>query len=85
MQRMRYQGTYGDRIFQSKIKFKFDKASKEIGMFSDDAVVNCSVYNLLPEKLGDPYFGVLCLPLKFELAMKDTFGMSVLNNVTQNR
>ena len=54
-------------------------------MFSDDAVVNCSVYNLLPEKLGDPYFGVLCLPLKFELAMKDTFGMSVLNNVTENR
>ena len=39
----------------SKMKFNFKRSEKEIGMCSDGAMVNRSVYNLLRDEFGEQY------------------------------
>ena len=53
----------------SKMKFNFKQSEKEIGMCSDGAMVNRSVYNLLHDEFGEQYLCILCLSHKFELSM----------------
>ena len=67
----------------SKMKFNFKQSEKEIGMCSDGAMVNRSVYNLLHDEFGEQYLCNLCLSHKFELSINDVFGLSVLSNNTE--
>ena len=67
----------------SKMNFNFECRDKEIGMCSDDALVNGAVYNLLVEEFGDHYLSIFCPSHKFELTINDTFGSSLLNNETE--
>ena len=67
----------------SKVNFKFECRDKEIGMCSDGALVNGAVYNLLVEEFGDHYLGIFCSSHKFEVAINDAFGSSLLNNYTE--
>ena len=67
----------------SKLKFNFKRFEKEIGMSSDGAMVNHSVYNLLRDEFGGQYLCILCLSHKFELSINDVFGLSVLSNNTE--
>ena len=67
----------------SKMNFNFEIRDKEIGMCSDGASVNGAVYNLLVEEFGDHYLGIFCPSHKFELAINDAFGSSLLNNETE--
>ena len=67
----------------SKMKFNFKQSEKEIGMCSDGAMVNHSVYNLLHDESGEQYLCILCLSHKFELSINDVFGLSVLSNNTE--
>ena len=64
----------------SKMKFNVKRSQKEIGMCSDGAVVNHSVYNLFSDEFGEQYLCILCLSHKFELSINDAFGSSVLSN-----
>ena len=68
----------------SKMNINFQRKDKEIGMCSDGASVNRAVYNLLVEEFGDHYLLMLCPSHKFELAINDAFGSSLLNNATEN-
>ena len=68
----------------SKMNFTFQRKDKEIGMCSDGASVNRAVYNLLVEEFGDDYLLMLCPSHKFELAINDAFGSSLLNNATED-
>lgn len=67
----------------SKMKCNFARKKKEIGMCSDGAAVNKAVYNLLEPEFGNHYLGMFCPSHKFELAINDAFGLSVLNNTTE--
>ena len=67
----------------SKMKFNFKWSEKEIGMCSDGAMVNCSVYNLLRDEFGEQYLCILCLSHIFELSINDAFDSSVLSNNTE--
>ena len=67
----------------SKMKFNFKWPEKEIGMCSDGAMVNCSVYNLLRDEFGEQYLCILCLSHIFELSINDAFDSSVLSNNTE--
>ena len=67
----------------SKMNFNFECRDKEMGMCSDGALVDSAVYNLLVEEFGDHYLGIFCPSHKFELAINDTFGSSLLNNETK--
>ena len=67
----------------SKMKFNFKRSEKEIGMCSDGAMVNRSVYNLLRDEFGEQYLCILCPSHKFELSINDAFGSSVLSNNTE--
>ena len=67
----------------SKMKFNFKQPEKEIGMCSDGAMVNRSVYRLLCDKFGEQYLCILCLSHKFEHSINDAFGSSVLSNNTE--
>ena len=67
----------------SKMKFNFKRSENEIGMCSDGAMVNHSVYNLLRDEFGEQYLSILCLSHKFELSINDAFGSSVLSNNTE--
>ena len=67
----------------SKMKFNFKWSGKEIGMCSDGAMVNCSVYNLLRDEFGEQYLCILCLSHIFELSINDAFDSSVLSNNTE--
>ena len=67
----------------SKMKFNFKWSEKEIGMCSDGAMVNCSVYNLLRDEFGEQYLCILCLSHLFELSINDAFDSSVLSNNTE--
>jgi predicted DNA binding CopG/RHH family protein len=67
----------------SKMNFNFERKDKEIGMCSDGASVNPAVYKPLVEEFGDHYLLMLCPSHKFELAINDAFGSSLLNNATE--
>ena len=67
----------------SKMKFNFKWSEKEIGMCSDGAMVNFSVYNLLQDEFGEQYLCILCPSHTFELSINDAFGSSVLSNNTE--
>ncbi len=67
----------------SKMNFNLERKDKEIGMCSDSAAVNRAIYNLLAEEFGDHYLLLLCPSHKFELAINDAFGSSLLNNKTE--
>lgn len=67
----------------SKMNFNFERKDKEIGICSDGASVNRAVYNLLAEEFGDHYLLMLCPSHKFQLAINDAFGSSLLNNRTE--
>ena len=60
------------------------RKDKEIGMCSDGASANRAVYNRLVEEFGDHYLLMLCPSHKFELAINDAFGSSLLNSATEN-
>ena len=58
----------------SKMKFNFKRSEKEIGMCSDGAMVNRSVYNLLRDEFGEQYLSILCPSHKFEFSINNAFG-----------
>ena len=68
----------------SKMEFLFQWKSKEIGMCSDGAAVNCAVYNLLHKEMGDHYLLMICPSHEFELAINDAFSKSLLNGGTES-
>ena len=66
----------------SKMKFNFKWSEKEIGMFSDGAMVNRLVHNLFRDEFGEQYLCVLCPSHKSELSI-NVFGSFVLSNNTE--
>ena len=67
----------------SKMKFNFDRRSKEIGMCSDAAAVNVKLHKLLKPDMGEHYLLTLCPGHKVELALGDAFKISILNTSTE--
>ena len=67
----------------SKMKFNFERKSKEIGMCTDAAAVNVKLYKLLKPDMGEHYLLTLCPAHKVELALGDAFKISNLNASTE--
>ena len=63
----------------NKLNFNFEHKNKEICTCSDEAPVNCAVYNQLVDELGPQYLSIFCPSHKFELALNDAFQISTLN------
>ena len=63
----------------NKLNFNFEHKNKQIDTCSDEAAVNCAVYNPLVDELGPQYLSIFCPSHKFELALNDTFQISTLN------
>ena len=63
-----------------KMKFTFDRKTKEVDMCSDGAAVNKAAYNLIKPDMGEHYLLILCPAHKHELAIKDAFKISEFNN-----
>ena len=67
----------------SKMKFNFERKTKEIGMCNDEAAVNVKLNKLLKIEMGEHYLLTLCPGHKVELALKDSFKDSVMNIHTE--
>lgn len=67
----------------SKMNFAFERKTKEVGMCSDGAAVNVALYNLVKPTMGEHYLLILCPAHKVELALKDSFKGSSLNDTSQ--
>ena len=63
-----------------KLKLEFDRKEKEIGLCSDSARVNISLYNRINDEIGEHYLLILCTSHKFELALHNAFKISELNS-----
>ena len=56
------------------------RKNKELGMCTDGASVNVALHHLVKEEMGEHYLFVLCPGHKVELALKDAFKESTLND-----
>ena len=63
-----------------KLKLEFGRKEKEIGLCSDSARVNISLYNRIKDEIGEHYLLILCPSHKFELALHNAFKISELNS-----
>ena len=63
-----------------KLKLEFDRKEKEIGLCSDSARVNISLYNQIKDEIGEHYLLILCPSHKFELALHNAFKIFELNS-----
>ena len=73
--------SFGNSV--SKMKFNFERKTKEIGMCSDGAAVNFKLHKLLKPKMGEHYLLTLCPGHKVELSLKDSFKDLVMNIHTE--
>ena len=64
----------------TKAKMEIDRSEHEIGLCSDGASVNISLYNLLKAELGEHYLQMWCPSHRLELAVGDAFEDSQLNS-----
>ena len=62
------------------IKLSTDFVFIQVGMCTDGAPVNVKTNDLIKAKLGDHYMLPLCPTHKIELAIRDAFEQSELNN-----
>ena len=56
-----------------KLELSVTRAEHEIGLGSDDAIVNMALYNLLKAEFGDHYLQVWFPSHRLELAVTDAF------------
>ena len=63
-----------------KLNLISPRKNKELGMCTDGASVNVALHHLVKEEMGEHYLLVLCPSHKVELALKDAFKESTLND-----
>ena len=63
-----------------KLNLVSPRKDKELGMCTDGASVNVVLHRLVKEEMGEHYLLVLCPSHKVELALKDSFKESTLND-----
>ena len=63
-----------------KLNLISPRKNKELGMCTDGASVNVALHHLVKEEMGEHYVLVLCPSHKVELALKDAFKESTLND-----
>lgn len=60
----------------TKMGFTFERKDHELGMCSDGAAVNLKLHRLVKEEMGDHYVFTHCPNHGFELAVRDAFKLS---------
>ena len=66
-----------------KLEIEVDRKENEIGLCSDGAAVNHSLFEKVKAEMGDHYVKVWCPSHRIELAVRDAFKENEFNNVCE--
>ena len=66
-------------VSSQNLNEEFDRKTREIGMCSDGAKVNFSLYELLKIDIGEHYLHVWCPAHLLELGVQNSFEISSMN------
>lgn len=67
----------------SKLELSIDRKEHELGLCSDGAAVNHSLYEKIRAEIGDHYVKVWCPSHRLELAVRDAFKECDFNNICE--
>ena len=66
-----------------KLELTIDRKEHELGLCSDGARVNLSLFNKVKTEIGDHYVQVWCPSHRLELAIRDAFKLCAFNNTCE--